>query len=355
MTLSILGIGSFLPPEVRRNDAWAPSIVEKWSEARAFSPDRAKEAVGIFAEDAGAARIFEEMAKLSNDPFQGSIERRVMSPGMSAVDMETAAAKLAIEEAGISLGEIDFVMGSSLVPDYINATDACGVHAALGLSADCFVLSADAVCNSFQYQIALADALIAKGKFKKGLLVQGAASSRITPMEAPFSVNFGDGATAVVVGEGQRRQLVSQVFETDTSLYRSLVATVPGTDWWEPGRIIAHPLDKDAARRMIPVAPEVARRLIHRLLEEQNLTPDAVDFFACHQATVWFRRVVQAHAGLNRADFVDTFLEAGSLSAANLPLVLDRAKQKGKLHDGMLVATFQAGTGATYGASLFRW
>ncbi len=278
-----------------------------------------------------------------------------MPPGMTAVDMAVSAARSALVAARVEPGDVDFVFGSSFVPDIQNSPDACGVHRALSLRPDCFTLTVDAVCNSFQAQLALAEGLLARGHFKQGLLVQSAASSRVVRLDSPMSVHFGDGATAVLVGSGNRRRLLGQEFETESELYRALALTVPGGDWWEDGHVWSMPLDKVAARRMMPVAPAAARRVVSKLLRDADVSADDVGFFACHQATVWFRELIQEFVGLGHAKSYDSYKEAGSISAANLPLVLERAESAGLLSPGDLVVTFQGGTGATYGASLIRW
>ncbi len=355
MGLSLLGLSAFLPPLVRTNDAWPKAVVDAWLQHGAFSPERATQATGVFAEGDGPRRVFEAMRALASDPFHGAVERRVMPEGMSAVDMGTVAAEGALRDAGIEPSSVDFVLGSSFAPDLQNSPDVCGLHGTLGLRRDCLVVTVDAVCNSFQAQLALAEGLLAGTRHKIGLLVQASAASRVLPMAAPLSVHFGDGASAVVVGQGERRRLIAQRFEAESDLYRAMALTVPGRHWWEEGRVVATPLDKEAARRMMPVAPDAARRLLSSALQHVGAEVDDVNFFACHQPTVWFRRVVQDHAGLTRARSLDTYPEAGTVSAANIPLVLHRARAQGLLEDGDLVAVFQSGTGATHAASLIRW
>jgi 3-oxoacyl-[acyl-carrier-protein] synthase III len=90
-------------------------------------------------------------------------------------------------------------------------------------------------------------------------------------------------------------------------------------------------------------------------LEQQSVGAEDVDFFACHQPTIWFRQVIQDHVGMSRARTFDTYPEAGTVSAANIPLILDRARGLDLLREGDLVAFFQGGTGATHAASLVRW
>ena len=90
-------------------------------------------------------------------------------------------------------------------------------------------------------------------------------------------------------------------------------------------------------------------------LEKLQLRPEDVQFYAAHQATIWFRRVTQAHIGLTGARSADTFPWAGTLSAANIPLVMATAEAEGALLDGNLVAIYSGGTGMTWSASILRW
>jgi 3-oxoacyl-[acyl-carrier-protein] synthase-3 len=191
------GIGTYLPERIVTNEAWPKDVVERWQQNRTWSPERAERALASI-DNEGARKVLRAMAEVADDPFQGSRERRYMPEGMTAVDMQVEAAQRAMADAGVSARDIDFVLGSSLVPDLLNAHDVCGVHERLGIPAECFTIATEAVCNSFQMQLRLAEGLL-RTRCRCGLLVQCSAASRTTPMEQPFSVHFGDGATAVVV------------------------------------------------------------------------------------------------------------------------------------------------------------
>ncbi len=355
MTIQIRSIGVFLPDAVVTNDAWPQAVVAGWMERRAWSPERAERAEATAA-GSGAQLVLEAMARASADPFQGSVERRRMATSETAVDMQVEAARRALDVAGITPSDVDFVLGASLVPDLLNAPDACAVHHGLGLRGDCLATSADAVCNSFQMQLALADGLLRTGRGRIGLLLQCSAASRTTPMEQPYSVHFGDGATAVVVAPAtEGRGLLAQAHHTDGSIHRAKVVTVPGREWWEEGRSQSTVLDREAARRMFLTFADVGRDLIAEACRRAEAEPKDVAFFACHQATSWWREVVQTHAGLHAARSLDTYPRTGTLSAANLPFILHEAARDGLLLDGDLVCMYQGGTGATYTASVYRW
>jgi 3-oxoacyl-[acyl-carrier-protein] synthase-3 len=353
--VGILSIGTYLPDEIRTNDWWPSKFVEKWKDRHVWDRDRATQHEdGELPE--GALATIAAIAEASADPFQGSRERRVMPKGLSSVDMEVLAAEQAIGKAGLDRGEIDLLLDFALVPDYINTPNACALHHRLGLSAKCFTMNADAVCNSFQMQLTLAEQMIASSRARYGLLVQSSAIWRVNPPQQPFSIHFGDGATAVLVGRvADGKGVLGQSHRTDGSVYRALLCTVEGKNWWDDGRVLTTSLDRKAARSMFLHMVEYGRAVVGESLDLAGCAPEAVDFFAAHQPTIWFRRVAQEHIGLKNARTVDTYPWAGTLSAANLPLVLSEGERLGLLRDGDLVAMYQGGTGMTYSGTVMRW
>src|SRR4051812_35696889 len=105
MNIGILGIGSFLPDQVRRNDWWPRPLVDAWRSKRINRMTRGAVPEGMAATD-GIRLVLEEMEKLAGDPFDGGVERRVMPEGMTSCDMETLAAQRALADAAIAPGEI---------------------------------------------------------------------------------------------------------------------------------------------------------------------------------------------------------------------------------------------------------
>ena len=85
--VGILGIGKYLPPEIRRNDWWPAEVVERWAQSRPAAPPPVIDGLGAMA-----ARVLEELGSQAQDPFQGAVERHVMGDE-SITDMEQRAAQ----------------------------------------------------------------------------------------------------------------------------------------------------------------------------------------------------------------------------------------------------------------------
>ncbi len=341
-----------MPDQVRTNDWWPAEVVEQWRAQAAAHADKRPPPPTFDGEQ----RVREAMARYTDDPFQGATQRRRMPEGMLAADMEVAAAREAITRADIDPAAIDFVILQSSVPDILTTNGACTIHETLGLRRTCLALTIDAVCNGFQQQMTLADALIGVGQAERGLLVQSCTLSRVVPDEDPVSAWVGDGATAqIVTAVGGDRGLLGFAHETDGSLQRGLITGVPGHQWFDEGRVIAYREHPQRAREMLLRLAEFARSSVHAALEHAALTTTEVDFYASHQPFAWFRPVTQAHAELDHARTLDTYSWAGSLSAANIPLVLATAEREGLLNPGDVVATHAGGSGITWASLVIRW
>lgn len=350
--VGILGIGVYLPDEVRTNDWWPEPVVARW---------RAK-LDGIVPEQAppgatpGVLRTLRAIAALRGDPFQGAKERRVASAETPPSTLETLAAERALHAASVAASEVDAVLGYSFVPDYLSTPNAALVHRALGLPRDCFVTTVDGVCNAFQQQLLLARRLIEAGDARHVLLLQSSVLTRLLPTHEPYSAWFGDGATAVVVGRvAEGYGLLGALHRTDGERHNAMVTGVPGARWHDEGRVVWYPGDRHASAVMLRTIAERSRDSIHTLLARAGERLEDVDFYACHQATTWLRGVTQQESGLDHARTVDTFPWAGSLTACNLPLVLAMAERERQLSDGDRVVLFSGGSGETWTSSLLRW
>lgn len=349
LRVGLLGVATYLPPEVRRNDWWPPATVERWQRERAALPPPPA------PRTAAMARVLAALAAQADDPFQGVVERHVMPDAMTSVDMEVQAAERAIANARIDRREIDVLLVQTLVPEYLMSNTACGLHRMLGLAPSCFTMQADASGNSFLMQLTLAEQMIATGRARHALLVQSAAASRLIDREDPHSPLLGDGASAVVVGRAHHGGLLATVHRTDGSYPRVLVASVPGGRWYDGGRIVLHRADPAAARELFLEIPDRAIEVITAALRESGHGPADVDFFAVHQGTPWMRRVCQEQIGMVQARSVDTFVTTGYLFGVSIPLVLETARRQDLLRRGDLVVMHGGGVGATYSAIVLRW
>jgi 3-oxoacyl-[acyl-carrier-protein] synthase-3 len=356
VNVGVWSIGTFLPPIVRTNAWWPESIVEEWRVRHARRVTRGTADLTEAAMPEGARKLLAAASEFAEDPFEGSRERRVMPDEMWPTDMQIAAARDAIERAGVDPLDIDFLLVENTTPDYL-VPDGCRVQLELGLRRDrLFTLQTNAVCNGFLQQLAVAEGLVRGGAFRCGLLIQCSVMSRHIRQADPFSAWVGDGATAQIVGAvAPGRGLLGHAHATDGRFHGGLVFGVPGKRWYEDGPVLFYIEDQQKARDMILTIADESELLLERSLQQAGVRRDEVRYFAAHQGTAWLGRAVQRHLRLDHATRIDTFPWAASLLGANIPLTLATGERDGHLRDGDVVVAFSGATGQTVGTMVARW
>lgn len=352
-SVGIVGLATYLPPDVRANDWWSEEIVARWGRNSAAP---LTERANIVA-DTAAARVVEEAMRTSaRDPFHGARERRVLNAETPASVMELEAARRAIANAAIDPEEIGLVLCNTVVPDYLVTNNACLLHHNLALSPRCMTMATEAAANAFLSHVALAESLIASGSVRYALLVQTCNITPVIAAEDPVSAWFGDACAATVLGlVPDGTGILAHAHRTRGEYHRALVGGVPGKRWHDDGAFRIYPEDHEAARRSFLSIAAFAEEVTAEVFRESGHTAADVDFYAPHQPTSWFRDVTKAYLGLSEARSVETFRWAGSVFGANIPLGIETGVREGALRKGDLVLMHAGGVGLTYSSMLMRW
>jgi len=347
-SVGIRGVALYLPPVVRSNDWWPRDVVAQWQSATRAAPDRPL--------TAGEALVAAAMREQAADPFQGAVSRHVMPDGMTVLDMAEQAGLLALSRAGAARGDIDLLLTNTILPDVLMGNPACEIHHRLGLPRRCFALETSAATYSFLMQLSLAHAMIASGQARLALLVQCCAPSSSIDIDDPISPLFGDGASAAVVGRvSDGHGMLAAIHHCDGRFPDTLVASVRGGTWSDPGRGVIHVANPIQMRDVFLATADVCKEGIDAVLASSARTTTDVGFFAMHQGTPWIRRVVQRHAGLEHARSTDSFAQTGYLFACTVPAALALAERAGLLADDDLVLATSGGPGITFGSIAMQW
>ena len=351
----IIGLGVSLPPNTRSNDYWSKKTIDAWSK-RLHSVMPLNETALKYAKP-GVRKSLEAMLELGNDPFQGCKTRPIRTPQTRISDFELEAIDRCLEMAGVPKDRVDALLSFTTIPEFLGGPQASVIQDRLGLRNDCFVLTVDAQCDSFLKQLVVASNLIASGDFDSILLVQSTGHSHLVPDAAPYSAWVGDAATAVLVAPvSENTGVLGFAHGSNGALCDALVYSVPGKETWtDNGPIELLIQDAPKAAQMWLTSADLAKHLIDTTLEKTGTPPDAVDFYAPHQPTLWFRRVSQEVVGLTRAKSVDTYADYGAISACTIPLGIQLAKEQNLLRHGDLVVSFSIGSGQSSTAVLYRW
>jgi 3-oxoacyl-[acyl-carrier-protein] synthase-3 len=289
----------------------------------------------------------------------GIRERRIAaSMKETTATMSIAAAKEALEVAGITPEQIDLIIVATVTPEYSFPATACIVQDALGAeNAGAFDLSAG--CSGFVYGLAMGSQAIASGAMNRVLVIGAETLSRIVNWhDRETCVLFGDGAGAVVLqGSDELGGVLSTLIRADGSGAESLIVPAGGSHQPPTLDTVAtgqHYVQMKG-REVFRFATRVMDKATRQVVTDAGLTLADVDLFIPHQANM---RIIQAAARALEMPMEKFFVNLdkyGNTSAASIPIALCEAAECGRIKPGDHVVMVGFGAGLTWAAAVVQW
>ena len=293
----------------------------------------------------------------------GIKERRfIEESGIGASDLAVPAVKMACENAGIDVSDIDAIIFATLSPDFTFPGSGCFLQAKLELPG-IPALDIRNQCSGFLYGLQIADAWIRSGMYKRIALIGAEVHSTgvdFTNEGRDVAVLFGDGAACAIIGESDRedRGVLDVEIHADGRGARELWIEAPASAYMP--RITHEMIDnrsvwpamngKQVFRWATTKMPEVALSV----LERNGMKMDQVDLLVPHQANKRINEFVAQKLELPPEKVVHNIQKYGNTTAASIPLALSEAIQEGRATQGSLILMAAFGSGFTWGASLVR-
>ena len=293
----------------------------------------------------------------------GIEERRWVSEGETGAQLATAAAKEAIERAGLAPKDIDLIIYATLSPDFFFPGTAVFVQRALGIK-DIACLDIRQQCTGFIYGMSIADAYIRAGMFKHILLIGSEVHSTgldISTAGRDVTVLFGDGAGAVVVGRAtdDKHLILSTHVHADGS-----EAEILWTEYPASARNPRISNEAMAERRHFPTmnGKKVFKHAVTKMpaammegMVANNLTLKDIDMVIPHQANLRINQMVASMIGLPPEKMHNNIQRYGNTTAATIPICMHEAIELGKIKPGDLVCMVAFGAGLTWGSVFLRY
>lgn len=284
------------------------------------------------------------------------IERRhIAAEGETTVDLAEHAARRALEAAGVTPAEVDFIAFGTTTPDLVFPN--CGVllQQRLGCGGPP-AFSVETACSGFIYALAIADKFVQAGAAKCALVVGAETLSRITDWkDRATAVLFADGAGAVVLKPSAEPGLISTHLHADGAYKDLLYCDVGVSKGFGPPDEEVRLAIRMSGNEVFKVAVTKLGSAVDEALAANGLAKSAVDWLVPHQANI---RIIQATA--RRLDLpmdrvIVTVNEHGNTSAASVPLALDKGVRDGRIKRGQLLLLEAFGGGFTWGSALVRY
>lgn len=285
----------------------------------------------------------------------GIHRRHIAADGETTCDLATAAAKAALENAGVDADALDLIILATATPDNTFPATATEVQARLGVTKGA-AFDVHAVCSGFIYALATADNFLKAGQANTALVIGAETFSRILDWnDRSTCVLFGDGAGAVVLQRQDgaatvdRPGIISTHLHSDGRYKDHLYVDGGPSSTQSTGYL------RMAGKEVFRHAVTNLSAVVNEALAHSNVSPDQVDWVVPHQAN---QRILDATARklkLDPARVISTVANHANTSAASVPLALSTAVADGRIQRGQLLVLEAMGGGFTWGSALVRW
>jgi 3-oxoacyl-[acyl-carrier-protein] synthase-3 len=294
----------------------------------------------------------------------GIRERHIAADGETTCTMAAAAARQAMQRAGVSAGELDAIVLSTATTDRLLPATAVDLQAELGASrAAAFDISA--ACAGFIYGATVAEGLIATGVAETVLVVGAERMSSIVDWtDRSTCVLFGDGAGAAVLkrarastGTPHPKGILSAYMRSDGTLADLLYRPAGGAAIPFSESVLADRSHfvKMAGREVFKHAVRSMADATDRALDAAKLTGKDIDLLIPHQANIRIIEATAKHANVSMDKVYVNVDRYGNTSSASVPIAVDEAIECGRITEGTTALLVAFGAGFTWASMVVRF
>lgn len=318
MSFSVLGTGSYVPPRVVTNDELSTMVdtSDEWIAQR----------VGV--------------------------RQRHVCTTETAADLAVEAAKKALEDGHTKPEELDLILAATVSGEDVSPNIACMVQNRLG--ATCPSYDINAACSAFIFLLETAAGYFARKKVKKVLVVGAERLSRILDWEDRSTcVIFGDGAGAVLLGEGEN-YLASHLYTRGGDDVIKIPNFIGKSPFYEREPI--KPYIHMKGQETFKFAVNAMCGDVRLVMDEAGLAGPDVAWVVPHQANARIIDLARRKlADIPAGRFFVNIDRYGNTSAASIPMALDELNRAGQLHRGDHLVLCAFGGGLSSAACVLRW
>ena len=266
-------------------------------------------------------------------------------------DLAIEAARQALDDASIDSADLDFIICSNVVNEYVTPQLSCIVQGGIGATCPC--MDINCACAGFIHALEIAESFHKAGRVNNVLIVCAEEPTRMTDWnDRRTCVLFGDGAGAAVLAPGNNIKSIR-------------LSASSATDKLWQYRIL-HPTpyitkdEQDVPLQMkgqdvFKFAVKAASGDISRTLKDAGICADDVDHYLLHQANVRIISAIGDYLEQPQEKFPVNIADHGNSSSASCPILLDECSRKGRFKKGDMIAMSAFGAGFVSGAVLFEW
>lgn len=357
MSVSIRGLGLYVPERIVTNDAWPADFAE-----RARSGDRTLNDMELSSDYESGLLMDAALASEEADPFLGATERRYADDAMTSSEAAGLAAIEALKDSDVDPKDIDVILTYDAVTDRVSLQPGAIVANMIGSRKNVMYTVTENACGSCSTQLTMARGLIETGEAEHVLCTQTSLWTRTFPFLHPASPGVGDGASAFVVSKGKNGLTFVSNYAAGHPDHVMSVGWVrqegDDTPWYHPGCSFKFGTKNLAgAKHLMRETISFGYQTIANACLKANVVPEDIDLLACVQPRGFVPGLIAQRLGLSSDIAPHTYDRYAHIGASGVIANLIKARNEGRFTSGTrgsLIALYGQGTGFTRMATLLR-
>ncbi|HEX8038283.1 MAG TPA: beta-ketoacyl-ACP synthase III [Chryseosolibacter sp.] len=294
----------------------------------------------------------------------GIEQRRWVDPAKDTVaNMSAKAARMALERAGLSEKDIDFIVFATITPDYFFPGSGVLVGRELGVPG-VPALDIRNACSGFIYALSVADQFIKTGMYRTVLVIGAEIQSTaldVSTRGRNTAAIFGDGAGAAILQPAGKPGILSTHLHSDGRYAEDLYIRDPGSSRPNAERQPEQIADT-STYKVVMNGNQVFKHAIVRFaevireaLEANGLKKEDLNLLVPHQANLRISEHIREKMELREDQVYNNIMRYGNTTAASIPIAMSEAWAEGKIRENDLLCLAAFGSGFTWASALIRW
>lgn len=289
----------------------------------------------------------------------GIRERRICEQGVPASRHGIAAARQALDQAGLTAADLDQIIVPTVTPDMLFPSTACVIQNELG-AVNAWGYDLSAACSGFIFAVQAARAQVESGAARRVLVVGTEVMSSI--------IDYTDRNTCILFGDGAGATVIERISEAEAGIIDALnyIDGSGGKYLHMPGGGSLNPCSRTTVDRKMHYVHQEGREVFkfavkgmiavtREIIARNGYQTKDVGLFIPHQANLRIIDAVQRKIGLSDEQVAINIDLYANTTSATIPTALRMAYDQGRLSKGDLVVFCSFGAGFTWGATLLRW
>lgn len=280
--------------------------------------------------------------------FKDQTRYRVVENEETQLDLAEAAIQAALENANLSIKDIDCLVSASAVGVQPIPCTAALIHERVAKGLSIPAMDINTTCTSFISALSTMSYLIEAGEYRRVLIVSSEVGSLgLNPKQKESYELFGDGAAAFIFQASDKdKGVIASLQRTwsegahDTEIRGGLTSYQPKEYSEETKTNFMFDMK---GKKILLLSARVIPEMFQEFQEKSGISKDAVDYIIPHQASRALPLVMDK-LGVSKDKYLNIVSEYGNMVSVAVPFGLAYALDHGYVKEGDTI--FLMGTAA---------